>query len=165
MKIHIDWVSGISLEDSYSLLYPHDYGIYQVYGTHPVYGKNVLLYIGKARDQKIGERLKQHEKFYYNQDSDQIQVYTGRIGSNNPKEDYDQWGSLIDIAEKLLIFTHQPAYNSSNINSAKDIPINAHIMNWGNRGMLLPEVSAFRYFATDQDHFPTYGTLTDAHRT
>jgi hypothetical protein len=29
-----------------------DYGIYQFYGDHPVYGENTLLYIGKARDQR-----------------------------------------------------------------------------------------------------------------
>jgi len=34
-------------------------GIYQVYGTHPVYGKDVLLYIRKTSNQTFGKRLRQ----------------------------------------------------------------------------------------------------------
>jgi len=159
VQIHIDWQSSISLEEAYKLNDYDDYGVYQIYGTHPVYGKNVLLYIGKARDQTFGTRIKQHDKFLYNQDSDQVVVYTGRLGSNDPKR-RDDWDDMIDLAEKLLIFTHQPACNSSNINTARAIPIETHVMNWGNRGMLLPEVSAFRHFAEDDKHFHGYEIFT-----
>ncbi len=158
MKINIDWNKGIKLEASYSLKSTEDYGLYQVYGTYPVYGNNTLLYIGKAASQYFGVRLKQHNKWFDNQDSENIVVYTGRIGSNNPSDD---WDNMIDIAEKLLIFSHRPAENSLHINTANNIPIETHIFNWGNRGLLLPEVSAFRYLANDEVYFSTYETLTE----
>jgi len=160
MQIHIDWKNGIKLTDSYKLNSGDDYGVYQIYGTHPVYGKNTLLYIGKAASQTFGMRLKQHDKWLYNQDSEQITVYTGRIGSNTPNKDWERWEDIIDIAEKLLIYVHQPAGNSSNIKSVGEIPIDTHVLNWGDHGLLLPEVSAFRYFADDETYFPTYQTLT-----
>ena len=160
MQIHIDWTSGISLEESYLPNSSEDYGIYQIYGSHPVYGKNTLLYIGRAKNQTFGARLKQHEKFWYNQDSDEVIVYTGRIGSNEPELAIKKWDDMIDLAEKLLIFTHQPACNSSNINTANAIPIETHVMNWGNRGLLMPEASAFRHFADDDTYFQSYQTLS-----
>jgi len=35
-----------------------DYGIYQIYGTHPIYGNDTLLYIGKASQQTFARRIK-----------------------------------------------------------------------------------------------------------
>ena len=160
MKIHIDWQSKIKLIDSYSLKEESDYGVYQVYGTHPVYGSNTLLYIGKAVSQKFGVRLKQHNKWFCNQDSESIVIYVGRIGSNNISKNWKHWDNMIHTAEKLLIYSHQPACNSSNINTANKIPIETHIFNWGDHGLLLPEVSAFRYFADDEIHFPSYEIFT-----
>ena len=53
----------------------------------------------------------------------------------------------IDLAERLLIYTHSPAWNSQHIKSLKweKIPENLHIFNWGVRGHLLPEVSVRRW--------------------
>jgi len=158
MQIRIDWNTGVSLDDSYLLNDPDDYGVYQIYGSHPIYGHHVLLYIGKAQDQTFGVRLRQHEKWLYNPDSDNVKVYTGRVSSDNPTD--KNWDQMIDLAEKLLIYSHQPACNSSNINTAKSIPIETHVLNWGNRGMLLPEVSAFRFFATDEVYFQNHATLS-----
>lgn len=149
MQIHIDWVTGVSFENAYKLTGPTDYGIYQIYGSHPVYGHNVLLYIGKARDQTLGIRLRQHEKWLYNQDSENVRIYTGRISSDDELDKL--WDHKVDLAEKLLIFTHQPACNSSNINSISDMPIETHVLNWGDRAMLLPEVSAYRHLAGDEE--------------
>lgn len=160
MKIHIDWKSGVTLENSYTFQTGEDYGLYQIYGTHPVYGQNTLLYIGKAVSQTFGVRLKEHDKWLYNQDSKRIAVYTGRIGSNNPKIDWNNWENMIHVAERLLIYAHQLSGNSSNIKTPGEIPIDTHVFNWGDRGLLLPEVSAFRYLADDNIHFSSYETLT-----
>ena len=32
-----------------------DYGIYQVYGQHSLYGNSILLYIGQANEQTFGK--------------------------------------------------------------------------------------------------------------
>lgn len=36
-----------------------DYGVYQFYSSHAVYGKNALLYIGKASEQTFAKRIAQ----------------------------------------------------------------------------------------------------------
>lgn len=149
MKIHVDWTTGVPLKEAYELTHPTDYGIYQIYGSHPIYGHNVLLYIGKARDQTFGVRLRQHIKWINNQDSSNVRVYTGRIASGDSQDEH--WDLKIDHAEKLLIYTHQPACNSSNINTLGEIPEDTHVYNWVDRGMLLPEVSAYRYMVADEE--------------
>jgi hypothetical protein len=36
-----------------------NYGVYQIYGGHPVYGNSALLYIGMAEAQGFGKRIVQ----------------------------------------------------------------------------------------------------------
>ena len=55
MKIHIDWVGSHTLEEVKQLTNTDDYGVYQIYGSHPIYGSNVLLYIGKAERQVLSQ--------------------------------------------------------------------------------------------------------------
>jgi len=155
VKIHIDWLGAHTLDEVKELTNTDDYGVYQIYGTHPIYGSDVLLYIGKADRQTLGVRIPQHDKWAYTSDSNNVKVYTGHLGANEEVSD-EEWSRLIDIAERLLIFTHKPAYNSSNINSMLKVPIEAHVFNWGNHRSLMPEVSAFRYLATDEEHFSKY---------
>ncbi|WP_078543530.1 hypothetical protein [Litchfieldia alkalitelluris] len=121
-----------------------DYGLYQIYGRHPVYGSNVLLYIGKADRQTIGKRVSQ-EAWDDTNDSSSIKIYVGRlIGSNTPEEIV--WSEEIDLAERMLINVHKPAYNSKSIARLPDAELqNVHILNWGDHCSLLPEVSGFRW--------------------
>lgn len=46
-----------------------DYGIYQVYGKHQIYGNDVLLYIGKADLQTVGKRISQEWWEYVNDEA------------------------------------------------------------------------------------------------
>ena len=57
---HIDWDGPFRLSELNALTDEEkDYGIYKIYGNHPVYGNSVLLYIGKADQQTIGKRVSQ----------------------------------------------------------------------------------------------------------
>lgn len=52
--IQLKWEGPFRIEDLRSLNnYETDYGIYQIYGNHLVYGENVLLYIGYILDKQI----------------------------------------------------------------------------------------------------------------
>ena len=152
-NIYITWDGPYSIKD----LDEHDdlknkdesYGLYQIYGQHQVYGSDVLLYIGKTYRQTFSTRIKQ-EKWEYNSDSDNIKIYIGKLfDKEQPNE--DKWDSLIAHAEKLLIFTHSPAMNSSNINTLsksskildeiKDI----RVINYDNFRSLMTEVSGDIY--------------------
>lgn len=124
---------------------------YQIYGSHHLYGRDVLLYIGlTSRDMK--ERLKEHKEWI----SDEYDKITVRFGSINeftssswekqekrrpyprPKE------SVIEAVEALLIYANQPAYNSRNKTGAKKAR-DFRIFNTGRIGHMFPEVS-YKYF-------------------
>jgi hypothetical protein len=143
--IQIDWKGPYSLEEL-NLLddKSHDYGIYQIYGKHIVYGKDVLLYIGKADLQTIGKRVSQ-ENWWDTNDSNHLKIYAGRLaGEKTPQEKI--WSKEIDLADKLLINVHKPAYNSKNLTSIPDAELqDIHILNWGNHRDLLPVASGLRW--------------------
>ena len=122
------------------------YGIYQLYGDHPVYGENALLYIGKAQDQTYSARLKNHPDFNENHISTFRRIHLAYFCELDDMN-YDKWKNYIDLTEKLLINAHFPAFNSQNIKSplkSDDFP-SMLVLNWGDRGRLLPEVSSLRY--------------------
>jgi len=118
-----------------------DYGVYQIYGKHTVYGENVLLYIGQANQQTFGTRIMQHSYWF----EDDFSIYIGRLNaSNTPKDDI--WTEEINLAESLLIYVHTPAYNTMNINSINYSKLeNIHILNLGRFKNLLPELSGIRW--------------------
>ncbi len=144
MEIHIFWDGAFSLEELKTLNNEsRDYGLYQIYGFHPLYGKDVLLYIGKANYQTFYKRLKQ-EYWDYNYDPKNIKIYIGRIASKTKDEEI--WASQIDLAEKLLIYSHNPAHNTVNTKSINFEELkNTHVFNRGRYRDLFPEVSWRRW--------------------
>ncbi len=159
--VHIYWQGPIDLDELSKFNDTNiDHGIYQVYGNHPVYATNALLYIGMAYDQTFYTRIKQHQYDIDQYNEGKIEIYIGRLTGlkniNNKK-----WDDLIIRSEKLLITSHKPAWNASNIKEFKDsidITIQElHILNWGNYAKLLPEVSGDRWsnkWATDLEYKP-----------
>ena len=78
-------------------------------------------------------------------DADRVTVYVGRlVGSESP--DIPMWEDLIGKVERLLIYVHTPAYNSSGLNTLPPVDLeDVHVLNWGNYRSLLPEVSGRRW--------------------
>ena len=143
--IQIQWEGSYKLTDLPILMNEEtDYGIYQIYGKHPVYGNDVLLYIGKADCQTLGKRISQEDWLNTN-DSNNTKIYVGRLhGPQNPTNEI--WSTEIDLAERLLIYVHKPAYNSRSISSLPDLELQSiHILNWGHYRDLLPELSGLRW--------------------
>lgn len=162
-QIHIDWEGPFSYEDAKKDLKDDkkDFGVYQIYGGHPLYGSGVLLYIGKAEQQTFSRRLSQEQWGEFNRDSGNVEVYIGRLsGRDKPTE--TEWKALISVAEKLLIYAHHPASNSSNLNSLPDAARQFHIFNWGQFRDLMAEVSGMRWTSFfydtdfDSDDWETY---------
>lgn len=149
-----------------------DAGLYQIYGRHHAYGPDSLLYIGQAGN--FSERI--NEKRWFNDflettvEPDFVRL--GRIAKSNDKkaevlaeEDGKLWSEFITLAEKLLISTHTPAFNSQ-----LDYKLSGTLQNWttngrqiivlnfGDRGSLLPEVSTFRNSYTYYTYETPFGT-------
>ena len=121
--------------------------LYQIYGSHPIYGNRVLLYIGMT-EQGVEIRLDQHDYWMDEERFGESELFFGSIG---PFVDWESsYGieyfpknpgtEIVRRVEALLIFAHQPAHNTKNRNSA-EIARGIRIFNTGEYGSLFPELS------------------------
>jgi hypothetical protein len=151
--IHVDWRGFLAKEDLKSFTKPQaDKGLYQIYGHHPVSGFGTLLYIGCTIKQTFGERIPGHKFLDWSSDSKSIRIYVGRlIGSDSPNR---RWDDDISAVEKLLIYVHNPARNAGGKLRFPDSASNLHVMNWGDHGSLLPEVSGSRWSGKYNNYYP-----------
>ncbi len=142
--IHIHWSGPSTFDQTTSFTNDTDFGIYQIYGSHPVYGSDVLLYIGLSIG-RFGGRIPNHEWWLEHHDDGRIRVYTGRLkGAETPSDAV--WNRHIELAERLLIYAHQPAINKQSSLGGWEAELeNVHVCNWGRRADLLPEVSGLRW--------------------
>jgi hypothetical protein len=173
INIKFEWEGSFSLKDiglefetkKYSLKNAklnnknRDFGLYQIYGFHPIYGDNVLLYIGKATKQTFAKRISQ-EAWEHNQDFKNIRIYVGRLLINE-NISFGSFKALIDRAEKMLIYSHSSAMNSSNIlNISKDKAKlkefeNIRVFNYDSYRSLMSEVSG-EYWIREFEYIGTF---------
>ncbi len=156
MDIHIFWEGPFTLNEIESKKSTDlDYGVYQIYGHHPLYGSGSLLYIGQAKFRPFGVRVPE-ERWDDRPDPENTQVYIGRLAGRNQVTN-EEWDALIDQVEKLLIYAHKPALNTQNTKSLpEDVVLGTRVYNWGSHRDLFPEVSGNR-FTSRFDH------ITEAH--
>ena len=155
LRINIFWDGPHTYHDILELRDKTDYGLYQMAGPN-----NALLYIGKANTETFRDRFKQADhsiwdfkKYPWEDNTRLMRFFTGRIhaGSSWPSDDpdYAMWERAIDLAERLLIAAHGPPWNKQFATGipekkAEDFD-DCHVLNWGNYGLLLPEVSGVRH--------------------
>ena len=82
----------------------------------------------------------------------------GRLkGLSTPSS--DEWRTEINLAEKLLIHVHDPAFNSRNnleLDEADSRVCSARVLNWGCLRALQPEVSGRRWTKAKTDEANRY---------
>ena len=151
--INIMWEGPLTLKAAYEKNdESRDYGVYQVYGDHPVYGLDVLFYIGETTG-TFGERLNNHEQDFENWEQ-KIEVCLGRISIPITEEKLKQ--EKLKQVEKLLILACWPALNcqgikgSSSVEEVKDLLI----LNWGRFRSLPGAVSGRQAGIGDLDVSP-----------
>lgn len=127
-----------------------DYGLYQIYGDHPIYGKNVLLYIGmtNATNMTFASRVTSKNDW---ECWDDLTIFLGRFGGTNSLESDEEWTRQIKFCEALMIYYFTPAWNAHGINSTKlyNEYENVKIYNFGIR-MSLPEIVEKGIFTFDE---------------
>lgn len=110
---------------------------YCIYGRHPVYGKDALLYIGETKPTNSGrsirDRLAEHFKARFWNHIDLS------ISIGVPEDDLNE--STVVAVESLLIAAHMPALNRKHIDKAIPAARGILVQNWGFRGDLLSECS------------------------
>jgi hypothetical protein len=155
--LHIDWEGPFEVTKviERKIDKKKDCGIYQIYGNHPIYGKDSLLYIGETTDNTFSERFKVHKRDWLDdKDLGQISAYLGDVYKQSG-EKYDEkkdmmsdeeWKELVKQCEQLLIYAFGPSYNSRNKQSINEDELRElHILNWCSRAALPPEVSGDRW--------------------
>ena len=164
-RIHLLWKGPHTFQDVLQMDCSSDFGIYQVYGPHPAGGTDSLLYIGQASDQTFGLRFTNLDRQLWSSDDAPwgentalLRFFTGRVHPTQYEQDRgliddDLWGTYIDRAEKLLIGAHAPHWNAQSVHGIKreqtDVYDTWHVLNWGTRASLLPEVSGVRHAWTE----------------
>ena len=142
LDIHINWDGPYTHDEALNVHSETDYGLYQFYGDHLVYGSDVLLYLGKAEAQTFGRRISQHN--WESWTSSQVEIYLGKIASLSVLKT-EEWARQICLSERIILQSHTPAFNSSNLNSIGHKFEDVRVLNWGRRKDLLPEVSISRW--------------------
>lgn len=130
--VEIEWTkdSLIEIQDGEPLLY-------QAYGDSPIYGRDVLLYIGQTI--RWGQREANHKKSDFNRISN-LRYLIGKI-QNLPDGEEQVY---LDNCESLLITMLKPSYNSSNVKQTAQALQNDEsylILNKGDRGDIPLEIS------------------------
>ncbi len=145
IDIHLEWEGPLTFEDARSRRGNTDWGVYQIYGPHHTYGPDALLYVGKAEKQHFGDRLSQETWWEFSADPKRMSVYLGRL-AGEVAPDNATWNRHIDLAERLLIYVHRPAWNAqANIWKFDNDLQQVHVFNWGAHRQLLPEISGARW--------------------
>ncbi len=92
-----------------------DYGLYQIYGRHILYGGKTLLYVGKTTERTFSKRFKGHQQWLLDDQYEKdIHIYLGRIYNPKRHSEKDKWKSWkedVGDAEKILIYKYSPNYN------------------------------------------------------
>lgn len=146
----IHWYGPHSL-DNVEVLDDPNLVLYMLCGTHGMYGKNVPLYIGKTL-RTVSARIKEHS--WIGNEPDPVQVYAAAISKKfarwdeikNDAEYPPPENSIVERLEGLLIYAHQPVYNTRSKGCAGIIDEDFIIFNTGRRTTLLPEVSTMYWY-------------------
>ena len=137
--VKIEWEGPFTSDEVLELGDPNrDFGLYQIYGRHVIFGDNSLLYIGEVatKGRTFSQRFVEHTEWLKEEEGVFIRV--GRIN----KKDYDEADrqQVLKDTEALTIYWHSPPYNSDNIDNYNGQPLK--VINDGKRGDLCERLSA-----------------------
>lgn len=146
----VHWYGPHSAEEAEMLNDPN-LVLYMICGTHGMYGKSVPLYIGKTL-RTVSARMKEHS--WLGMEPDPVQIYAAAISRpftlwNEIESDTEYSppeNSVVERIEGLLIYAHQPVYNSRCKGSTGNAESDFIVFNTGRRSTLLPEVSTMYWY-------------------
>lgn len=139
-KIEINWEGPFSIKNIEKFDTDIDYGIYQLYGTHNIFGPNTLLYIGQANELDFSTELAQ-QKDWFEWEYSEIEIFIGRLGGVTKKK-YDELEKEIFEALVLLIYYSSPPYNIHYLDDYGDIE-DTLVLNFGKKNRLPLEISTY----------------------
>ena len=125
-EVIINWTPLMEVENLKENGLEYNNVLYQIYGDSPIYGKDVLLYIGKTVNAE--SRIKTHLKGVF-----------GRV--NNLKISigtFKNFDDKLEVPESILIANHKPSFNKEYIHLVNEEATKQKIiiLNHGSRGAL-----------------------------
>ena len=136
--IEIAWSGPHTRAECLALRGPGDRGVIQVYGTHPVFGDDSLLFIGRGFEMRFGGAVEALEPWLRFLPSEPA-FYLGRLGAAAPVDEA-AWSALTEAAERLLVFFHSPPWNSKGVDQ-HGVAEPTLVLNLGRSHRLAIEVS------------------------
>ena len=147
-EIAIDWKGPFSLDQIIDAMdnggqsptwEGEDYGLYQIYGGHELYGKGTLLYVGQTTEQTFSQRFKEHKNWLEDDlNGKEVEIYLGRIydpKKHSPEDNWESWKRDVEIAEKIIIHRYSPSYNGKSL-SKEPTSEKIRLIHMGERGRL-----------------------------
>lgn len=122
---------------------PSQQYLYQIYGQHPVFGPNSLLYVGVTDN--LSRRFEEHFNKSRFWEFNGLKVHFGFMSA----EDKQALPDASDV-ESLLIAIHKPPLNRQCIDKPSAKHARLHVYSWGQSGVLFPECSS-RWFDWEQN--------------
>ena len=121
-SVMVEWDGPRSIDEVFELDdEDQDFGIYQIYGTHIIFGKKALLYIGQTYKRETARTFSQrfYEHVGWLREEEDVSIHVGRIVKVDQtlKRDISAHDlrKIIKDTEALTIKWHSPPYNSANI--------------------------------------------------
>jgi hypothetical protein len=137
--IEIKWEGPYSIEAMKA--FTGNIGLYQIYGAHPIYGSNSLLYIGMTIA-GFESRFSSHYNDWIKYEYDDVKIYVGEVVTLLDNDTTES----VKIAEKLLLYYCAPGYNSNDLVDFKlNVDRNIILLNYGRIARLPTEVSTIWY--------------------
>jgi hypothetical protein len=119
--------------------FPIESGVYQIYGSSPLYGIDTLLYIGQAKNlrKRINDHLGNEENLIGRQAN--LSCRYAKVSEH-----------LLDVVEQTLIVMYKPSFNSTGLKNVHPSVREKgyYIQNHGARGLLNYETTNY-YFLAD----------------
>ena len=138
-EIVIQWSPKMEITDPKVNSFPENV-LYQLYGDSHLYGRDVLLYIGKT-NRKVEERLSEHIKSVFGFVNN-LSISVGKI-INYPVES-------LEVPESILIANHKPSFNKEYIHLLADGATDSKIIIINNGHCLSLKSSCTNYWWVKQ---------------
>lgn len=137
--------------------------LYAAYGTHKLYGRDVLLYLGMTMDGKtkrgIEKRFYEHDGWFDEQLFGETKYIVGSIMKFSSWDEYDKFDryeplsrETVEKIEQLLIYALKPANNDKNKKSALKSKL-VRIFNTGSIGDIPPEISGVYHYGVPETDY------------
>ncbi len=144
--IEVLWSGPCTEEQVAAMNGASDRGLIAIYGSHPVFGSDALLFVDGTENpsddeddvERFADRIRRIRPWLDLLPSEPS-IYLGRLGGTDPVTG-EQWSSAISAAMRLTTFFHAPPWNARHVDHHRVVHPTV-VVHLGRRHRLALEVS------------------------